>query len=225
MNYVSVKRTIKDKPHVINVTFDPQGWGEKHDVLYDQTPVGLNDIWSAESYNNFNNPFARAMQAVHNERGNCGLTTSIVTRDVVVGSGAEIDRKGLKIKAYKTRAGTDLEVVHTDLTIPNDGYFVPTDDGMFHPDTGVPFETVDSKREAERRWQERGFNLKYLSKLSMPAGLSENETKFAVRTFRSSINRGGIFYVRLDWYPTDQNFDMLASLPPYEDKPVFEVNL
>ncbi|HLD85428.1 MAG TPA: hypothetical protein VI968_02625 [archaeon] len=223
MNYVEIRRTIKGQPQVIKVTYEPRGWNKSYEALQMQTPVGMHDIWSAESHDNFNNSFAKVMQAIYDQKSWFGL----ITRDVVVGSGVQRNERGLRI-TYITRADTDLEVVHTDLIIPKNGWYVPTNDGFFVEDTGVPFETVRHKKDAERRWRTKGFNPDYVSKLCGPDFLEKNEKRIVGRDFTPDVEGHvgqGRFLVVLDGLSSGPGLAGVASLPPYEDKAEFVVRI
>ncbi|MBI4162657.1 MAG: hypothetical protein HY513_03160 [Candidatus Aenigmarchaeota archaeon] len=220
MSYAEVHRTIGDQQRIIKLTFHPAYWGKSYDDLHRQTPVGVNDIWSAGSSNNFVNPFMAAMQDIHDRK----RFLCLITRDVIVGSGAQRDEKGLKIKAYKTRAGTDLETVHNNLVIPPDGYFVPTKDGIFHPDTGVPYETVGTKREARKRWEANSLDPEYVSRIWSPDYLKDGEEKYAGCI--SSLGEGKCYFdIRLNMTPFERGIKHVASLPSHEPNPAFVVRI
>lgn len=50
------------------------------------------------------------------------------------------------------------------ITIPETGYVELTVDGPYRPDTGTPFSTVSTRKEAEKSWTKRGFDPEFARK-------------------------------------------------------------
>jgi len=67
------------------------------------------------------------------------------------------DIKGFDEKSYKIKSSP--ETTETLLWLPFGGgrYYVPTANGIFHPVTGTPFETIENEQKAIKRWMETGL--------------------------------------------------------------------
>ena len=76
-----------------------------------------------------------------------------------------------------------------DILLPEgDAFVVPTNDGVYNPHTGTPFETVKDEDEAVRRWLDAGLTESQV-RLGLSKFYREKESgAFAVYSWSSHIN-------------------------------------
>lgn len=71
------------------------------------------------------------------------------------------------------------------IALPGSGYVELTDDGDYRPETGTPFSTVKTRKQAEKSWTKRGYDPAFAQK--------------AVSFFQSRNEREGVASV-VRWY-------------------------
>src|SRR3989344_2152606 len=127
-------------------------FGRPYQELFDQTDVSGAEVWQAYSHNNFSNPLQQADEQRYQERG----WWAEIFRDIVRDGGKGTDANGRLNLNYISHADTEWEQQH-DVWAPQNGWYVPTDDGIFIPGTLVPFETTQDKNEAIKRLEDKGI--------------------------------------------------------------------
>ena len=191
------------------ISVEPTGWGLPYQQLFDQTNASGHEVFLIESHNNFNNLYQSASEARHKQRG----WWAQIFRDIVREGEKGTDDKGRLNVSYVSHAGTQFERNH-DLWAPKNGYWVPTNDGIFVPETLVPFETVSNRNEAIRRLETEGIpkeQVSYFYRLDNYKG----DERFAGRDFDPGFPDLGRFRVYLDGLPSSRGDDWVASLPAY----------
>jgi len=148
---------IKTPTRTAKIAIEPTGFGKPYKKLFEQTDVSGYEVWLLESYNNFQNPFAKASEAKYNEMG----PWAEIFRDVIVESFGIDDKENLKVR-YISHYKTEFEKEH-DVWFPKIGWYVPTKDGIFVPGTLVPLKTVETKKEAIKEWENAGLDPSYVS--------------------------------------------------------------
>ncbi len=138
---------------IMHVAFEPTNFGLPYMKLFRLTDTGGYDVWDLERQNNFRNEFQQAGHALYEKMTIWGE----IFRDVIPKQPAQKDGKNRLILNYISHAGTERHKECRPL-VPENGWYVPTNDGMFYTDTLIPYETVKSKKEAMRRWEEKGLN-------------------------------------------------------------------
>ncbi len=182
-----------------------------HRVVFDQTDVSGADVFAAYSFNNFSNPFQRTDKERYRL---CGSWDEIF-RDIVRKSGKGTSNGRLNVQ-YVSHAGAPMERTHNDIWAPDSGYWVPTDDGIFYPETLIPFETVKDRGEAIKCLEARGIPKEQVSRFS---GLSiYDEDRFVSRGY--SDLESGRFYVDAESFPNSRR-NMVGSRPAIEC--IFEI--
>ena len=201
------------------ISFEPTNFGSPYQQLFGQTDVSGSEVFQAYGHNNFDNQFQQADEQRYKDRG----WWAEIFRDVVrAGSRGEVNgRLGL---VYVSHAGIpELEKVHNVLA-PKNGYWVPTNDGIFVPGTLIPFETVQDKKEATRRLESKGIpkeQVSYFYRLER-----YDSERFVGRSFGPDVDDGGRFVVDAGWHPSDSGDDGVASRPRYgEDEIVMRINV
>ncbi len=127
-------------------------FGEPYKKLFDQTDLNGSEVFAAYSHDNFSNPFQLADEQLYKRMG----WWFELFKDVVRESGRGTDDKGRLNVSYVSHATTQWEKSH-NVWMPESGYWVPTEDGVFVPGTLVPFETVESKKIAMSRLEAKGI--------------------------------------------------------------------
>src|SRR3989338_6718735 len=121
------------------IAFEPTNFGAPYQKLFDQTDVSGYEEWLLESHDNFQNPFAQASQKRYDEMGDW----AVIHRDRIPQQKARADDKGRLRITYISHAGTEWQKEH-DVWAPESGWYMPTQDGVFHEGTLIPFETISS---------------------------------------------------------------------------------
>ncbi len=234
MDYFIVKRLAKDGRRLIRVAIEPQGFGESYEDLHEATDICFYDMLLAEISKglngSFDNAFARAMEACYEQRtvkGKTATTTpfGLITRDLIVGTGAEPYANGGLAANVIVYPGLPHEERHDGLLLPpSNAYWVPVSSRLeeaFYPGTPVAKRTVPTRDEAVDVWVSHGFPralaVKYVSKLWRPAKLKADEKRFAGRLFGPYWGDDGRFSVRLDGLPSLSGSHWVASLPAYKE--------
>jgi hypothetical protein len=185
------------------IALEPTGFGRPYKKLFNQTDVSGYEVWLLESYNNFQNPFAKASEALYDKMG----PWAEIFRDVIVESFGMDDKENLKVR-YISHYETEFEKEH-DVWFPKIGWYVPTKDGIFVPGTLVPFRTVETKEEAIKEWEKAGLNAKYVSYFYRMD--SYKDSKFVSRYFFPHLFVSGRFFIRMDKNPSDSGIFYIGS--------------
>lgn len=238
---VAIQRRNK-RERTLKIVLEPQGFGEEPSELFKITDLSFYDLWIIESYNNFNNPLAKAMKLLYDKTG----WFALITHDKIIGDCSRSDSEGRrKINAYVSHAGTAFEEVHRGLILPPHGFWVPVSNKIteaFYPGTAVPIRTVPTREEAIIVWMENGFPKgiaeDYVSRLRNPVPLKNGEEQFVYRAFSAcdrndarlytterlcDINHSrdwkgdGRFYDILGFLPGPRCYDRLAAIPSYKE--------
>ena len=98
---------------------------------------------------------------------------------------------------------------------PKSGWYVPTQDGVFHEGTMIHFETTDSKDEAVKAWEKAGLDADYTSYFYRPSDYKDRD-RFVGRGFGPSLDGHGRFGVYAGRLPSVSGDDRVASRPKYE---------
>ncbi|MBI2232566.1 MAG: hypothetical protein HYU56_01490 [Candidatus Aenigmarchaeota archaeon] len=216
MTYAEIETMQKQA----KILFEPSGWALSYQKLHDQTDVSGWEMFLLESHDNFNNPFAQAMQSLYTNKGWFGL----ILRDVIRDGGTGTDDKGRLHLTYVSHAGTEWEQAH-DIKAPKNGFYVPNDDcetinGVvvpFQPGTIVPFETVKSKKEAVKRFEKHGLDPEYVSRAHRLDSYKD-DPRFAGRDFGPGLDVDGRFDAGFVGRPSCSGFGWIASLPAYREQ-------
>ena len=200
------------------IALEPTNFGAKYQALFNQTNVSMAEQFAAYSHNNFQNPFAEANQALYDIMG----WWAVISRDRIVDSRALKDNK-IEV-VYVSHAGLSNEKTHK-VAAPINGWYVPTADGIFIPETGVPFETVEKREKAVARLEKAGLpaeQVSYFYRNNSYAG--EGNDRFVGRDFDPGLGDGGRFSVDASRLPSGSGYDGVASFPAYRiPEIVFEV--
>ena len=206
---------IKTPTRTARIYLEPTGFGKSFQELFNQTDVSGYEVWLLESYNNFQNPFAKASEAKYDEMG----PWKEIFRDKIVESFGIDDKGRLKVK-YVSHAGTEWEKEHT-VRFPKDGFYVPTKDGIFVPGTLVPFRTVETKKKAIKEWEKAGLDPSYVSR-SYRLDNYRNNPMVVTRSFCTLFD-DGCFFVDAGSLPCDLSYDLyydnnVASRKKFEEQ-------
>ena len=221
MQYAEIE-TVQRKAKIV---LEPEGWGKSYQELHDQTDVSGYEEYLLASTNSFNNPFQQAMEGTFKQRGWFG----IILRDVVRNGGKGTDDRGRLNLNYVSHAGTEWKK-ENNVWVPKNGWYVPNDDcekinGIvipFQPRTIIPFETVQTKAEANARFEKFNLNPAYVSYFYRLDNYGNNE-RFAGRVFDPAIGDGrfGANFLRLS---SRSSHDRVASFPAYrQQEPVMKI--
>jgi hypothetical protein len=208
MQYTRVKTDTRDA----HIALDPTNFGAPYQALFDQTDASGHEVWLAESHNNFVNP----MQQASEQRYANGWWAEIF-RDVVRKNGGTDDKGRLNV-TYLSHAGTEWEKPH-NVWLPRNGYWVPTKDGVFVPETLVPFETVQNRGEAIKRMEAAGLPENYVSYFYRLDSYSSD--RFVGRDFIPGLGDGR-FDVIAYRSPSSSGHGRVASRPAYEKADVVD---
>jgi len=217
MDYAEIKTPIREA----RIVLEPTDFERSLLELFNQTDVSGYEVWLLESYNNFQNPFAKASEAFYKKKG----SWEEIFRDKIVESFGIDDKGRLKVK-YISHAETEWEKEH-DVWFPKNGWYVPTKDGIFVPGTLVPLKTVKTKEEAVKEWEKAGLDPDYVSR-SYRLGYyyyNKNNPKVVTRSFCSFLDNGH-FFVKANIPPFGAGYSNVASRKKYETpKAVMKVSL
>ena len=192
------------------VSLDVSGFGRSYKELFNQTDLSGSEIWTLYSHNNFSNPLQQADEQRYQDRG----YWAELFRDIVRDGGKGTDANGRLNLNYISHAGTEWEQQH-NVRAPKSGWYVPTDDGIFVPGTLIPFETVNTKKDAVARLERAGIPPKQVSCFYRLNDYKDNE-RFVGRDFYPGLDYGGRFGVGSFGLPSLSGGDRLASRPAYE---------
>ena len=139
MQYIEINFSDGNQKRIANSLIN---FGIPYKKLHDQTDVSGSEVFQVYSHNNFDNSLQKADEQRYKDRG----WWAEIFRDVVrAGSRGEVN--GRLDLVYISHAGIpELQKEHSVL-VPQNGYWVPTDDGIFVPGTLIPFETVPDKKK------------------------------------------------------------------------------
>lgn len=199
------------------VALEPTNWGKPSQMLFDQTDASGDEVWRAYRHDNFGNPLQRADEARYAQRG----WWAELFRDTVREGERGADGKGRLDVVYTSHAGTEWERTHTGIWAPVNGWYVPTGDGWFHEGTLIPFETVQDRNEAARRWGATGMPQEHVSYFWHP--VRYDSERFVGRDVCPLGGDGGRFSVAAVGLPSDSGGDGVASRPAYKLEVVMEV--
>ena len=185
-------------------------FGRPYQELFDQTDVSGAEVWQAYSHNNFSNPLQQADEQRYQERG----WWAEIFRDIVRDGGKGTDANGRLNLNYISHADTEWEQQH-DVWAPQNGWYVPTDDGIFIPGTLVPFETTQDKNEAIKRLEDKGIPSEQVSYFYRLARYDSE--RFVGRYFYPFLVGYGRFFVFANGLPSSSGGDRLASRPAHRD--------
>jgi len=146
------------------IALEPTNWGAPLQKLFEQVYVSGWELYLAFRHNNFQNPLQQADEQRYKERG----SWTEILRDTVKEGGKGRDYKGRLDLVYISHAGTGWEKTHR-IWAPFNGWYVPTDDGIFHEGTLIPFETLGDKKEAIRRCEAKGIPAEQVSYFNRPS--------------------------------------------------------
>jgi len=190
------------------IALEPSNWGAPYQKLFDQMDASGWEVWEAYSHEGFNNPFQNADEARRKLRRNWAE----ILRDTVMEGGKGVDGKGRLNMRYVSHAGTAWEKQH-DLWAPEKGYWVPTNDGVFHEGTLIPFETMQNRGEATKLCEAKGIpaeQVSYFFRLDR-----YNGEMYVGRGFGPGWGGGSCFAVDAHWLPSGSGVGEVASRPAY----------
>jgi hypothetical protein len=202
MQYAHVRTDTREA----HIALEPTNFGAPYQALFDQTDASGHEVWLAESHNNFSNPMQQTSEQRYKTRG----WWAEIFRDVVRELGGTDDKGRLNV-TYLSHASTDFEKEH-NVWLPKNGYWVPTKDGVFMPETLVPFETVQNRNEAIKRLEAKGLPGNYVSYFYRLD--SYDGDRFVGRVF-PDVADDGRFRVNADWSPSYSGYVGVASRPAY----------
>ncbi|MFH0832370.1 MAG: hypothetical protein V1900_01445 [Candidatus Aenigmatarchaeota archaeon] len=191
------------------VSLELTGFGQPCQKLFDQTDASGYEVFCLFSRNNFNNSLQKADYELFNKNG----PWIEVFRDTVREGHKGADDKGMLHILYISGAKTNQEKEQY-LWVPKDGFWVPTDDGVFYPGTIVPFETVLGKEEARRQLKAKGFPDDKLSFFQRSDNYKNSEM-FACRSFTIGPDGYYPFCIGLNLPPSAPGSWLGASRPSY----------
>ncbi len=193
------EKTIAEVPLVVS------DFGEPYKNLFDKAAAGGFEVWLAYFNNNFNNPTAKADQALYDKMG----WWAEIFRDKVFPRSAkkgEVTNGKLPL-LYIANAGTEAEQ-EIDVLAPKNGWYVMTDSGIFVQNTLIPFQTVGDKGKAKENYENNGFpkeQVSYFYRLD-----SYDSERFVGRVFRPGVDDRGRFLVYADWSPSSSGNDRVG---------------
>ncbi len=206
---------MNEKHEVVKrISTEPTGWNETYRKLFDQTDISGWELFLTGSYNNFKNRFWRAMK-----RNDAYL---IIARDIIRKGEKGMDDKGRTHVVYISNANTDQQREHK-IRAPPDGWGVPTDECIIVngvmvpviPGTLIPFNTVESKRNAIKI--ARKFGLPRESVCYFQMSEFDKGDYFAGFGFGYDPNYNS-FYTAIDFPVLDKGDEYVSSLPTYTAK-------
>ncbi len=215
MQYVQVNSSLRKGALI---ALKPINWGTPYQQLFYKTDISGYERWLAESANNFNNPVAKAMEALYNQRG----AFCIIFCDIVEEGVRGVDDKGRLDVFYTSHACTEWEKTHR-VAAPPPGWYVPTNDDIFSNGVWIPFyqgtliprETMQDRNEAVRRLEARGIDPEWVSYFCRPDRYKEK--RFVGRGFTPSEAYSGQFFIYADGLLSRSGDDRVASLPAYNE--------
>ena len=151
-NYKQFSTKIRDG----YVAIEPNGWKRPLDELYQNTDIAGSEVLCMEMRKKIND-LQTAAKKVFDRHGKW----TEVFRDMVQESGDGNSNEKLHI-LYTSRAGTEFEKKHK-ISAPQCGFPLQTKDGLFYPDTLVPFDTTKDRETAKKNWESNDLPLEYLS--------------------------------------------------------------
>jgi len=192
------------------ISLELTNWYSSLQNLFDQTDVSGKEVYLAYSYNNFKNPFQQADEQRYKERG----WWAELFRDIVREGGKGVDNKDRLDVVYVSHAGTKWQKEHRDWA-PKPGWYVPTEDGIFVPETLIPFETLQNREEAIRRLEAKGIPPEQVSYFWRPDRY--DSPRFVDRDFLPDREDGGRFYIDADRRLSYAGDGVVASRPAYRE--------
>lgn len=176
------------------------GFGDRPAYLHRHARSGIYELWQLYSSNNFDNPLAKADKALyeHERMKTDGvLGWSEITGDVIRNGGEGFRNGRLHVK-YIANAGRPDEKI-TFVYAPQSGLMVPTNDGLFHEGTGIPFETlcIHDRERAIKRNEAKGIPREQVSCFNRTDSLFGDA--FVSRNFDPGSIFGGPFTVNAYW--------------------------
>jgi hypothetical protein len=145
------------------IAMRPTGWGNTYKELFEQTDVSGYELFLAESHNNYSNKFIDSMRKLYKEMERSNKTMfGILLKDIVKLGDKGVDDKNRIHMKYISHAHMEGES-EQDVWWPEDGFWVPTLDGIFVPGTLCPFETTDDADEAGKKLEKYGIPEEFLS--------------------------------------------------------------
>jgi len=189
------------------IALEPTGWDEPYQRLFDQTDTSGWEEWLLYKENNFNNLFQKADEKRYKERSGF----AVIFRDIVR-NGGKGEKNGKLNIDYISHAGTEWEK-RNNVYAPKNGFYVPTNDGIFHEGTLIPFETVFDKKEAIKRLEVFGILKDQLSRFYRLERYDSD--RFVGRSFYPVDFYDGRFDVGANGRPSYSGYDGVASRPAY----------
>lgn len=204
------------------------GFGRPYRDLFVQSGTSGNSLWTAFSYNEFDNPIRaadlqRGVEMFNIMKDTPGNRRTAywyeIFRDNAMRGWRGTDDRGRLHTIYVSGAETDRQF-KSDMMAPKRGWAVPNGDCViqngcwnpFYPGTPVPFETTSSKDDAVERLARKGLPEHYAVFFSRPDDYGEG--MYAGRGFSSS----GEFSIHLDFWPDyTPGIDRVGSRPRLEE--------
>lgn len=191
------------------ISMEPTNWGAPYQKLFEQTDESGWEEWLLYSDNNFNNPFQKADEKRYKQKG----WWAVIFRDIVR-EGGKGEKNGRLNLYYISHAGTEWEKKH-NVWSPKSGFYVPTNDGIFHEGTLIPFETVQDKKEAVERLEAKSIpkeQVSYFYRLDKYDG-----DRFVGRDFGPCWGVDCRFGVDAGWLPSYSGDGRVASRPAHRE--------
>jgi hypothetical protein len=195
-------------------------FGTPYADLHNIAPASGYEVWLAYNHDNFNNPLQQADEALYNEMG----WWAEIFHDTVTGrnpSKGEVTY-GRTPLLYVANAGTPVEQ-RIEVLAPKEGWYVPTEDGLFVPSTLVPFETVTDKGDAKKRLEAKGIpkdQVSYFRRLDNYEGVE----RFVGRFFDPDGGDYGRFCVDFGGLPDYSGLGLVGCRFADEKRVVMEVS-
>jgi hypothetical protein len=141
------------------IALEPTGFWETNKKLLEQTNVSIYELWKLYSFNNFDNPMAQADEEMSKNFFPNGWNE--LTRDIVRNGGKGNVNGRLHVQ-YIANSGKPEEKI-SFVYAPESGFWVPTNDGVFQENTGIPFDTVYDYKEAIKLCEAKGIPKEHVS--------------------------------------------------------------
>jgi hypothetical protein len=213
---LNVYRLNRSDGQQVSAVVEPTGWGKPYIELLSQVGLSGAELWEAYSFNDFDNPLRRRDEQRYEKRGQFGE----IVRDKVMNSGnARADINGRLSVDYTANADSEWEQTYSGILAPESGFYVVTNDGVFHEGTLIPYETTADKEEAIKINESLGIPSEQTSYFWRPSDYNTYSEGYALvsRDFHPSGIINGRFVIVAGVSPTSPGDYWVASRPVFEE--------
>jgi hypothetical protein len=195
-------------------------FGIPYAELHKKAPASGHEVWLAYSHNNFKNPLQQSDEALYKKMG----YWAEIFHDIVTGRNPNKGEVtyGRTPLLYIANARTPNEQ-RIEVLASKEGWYVPTEDGLFVPGTLVPFETIKDKGESKKRLEAKGIPSDQVS-YAWILDNYEGVERFVGRDFHPAWGDYGRFDVDFDRPPSYLGADRVGCRSADENRIVMDVS-